>query len=120
MLYYSASGDFSDFAKINPVAGNFEPWGLAYGNGEWIVKLADTSSGNLTNGDPVDIYFITSSDGITWSSPVVTHLTAYYDYSIAFCGGIEVIFSSTISCLLSTSMTKLLTGICLAMDCWIL
>lgn len=86
ILYYSATGDFGDWTQI-PLNDTLKPWGLAYGNGEWMVKAADYANGNPYDGTPLDIYMMKSSDGINWSTPVATHLTALFDYSLSFCSG---------------------------------
>ena len=86
LIYQSASGDYHNWTLVESIdSSQYHAWAIAYGNDKWVVKLADIQSQDPYSGNPLDIYTTQSSDGINWSLPESTGLTANYDYSLGYC-----------------------------------
>ena len=66
-------------------SSQYKAWGISYGNGVWLIKLADYSNSDPYGGEAVPISFISSSDGSNWSAPQSSGLTAFQDYSLSYC-----------------------------------
>ena len=59
----------------------FEAWAVYYANNTFMIKLAGKPGSTIE----FDIYFISSPDGQTWSDPMQSGYSAFYDYSLSYC-----------------------------------
>jgi len=95
-IYWSSSGHFSDFKRIEIDYDQFEAWSVARDGNKWVIKLGYLRE-KKTNEDSIyELYTMVVTNRTSFTQPASINFNSLSDFGLSFCTNANQFISSCI------------------------